>query len=95
MKLDDQIEKTLSELPAWKPPAHFAKRVALAAQWERRPVTVHPHGLFWIGAACQGAAVALVAYVGSLVISSAASSFVLTLGMLLANYARSLSTLNL
>jgi len=58
-------------------------------------VTVRPQGLFWVGAALQGAAVALMAYLGSTVISSAAISLVLTLGMLLENYARSLSTFNL
>jgi hypothetical protein len=95
MKLDDRIDNALSELPVWEPPAHFARRVAMAAQWERRLVTVRPRGLFWIGAAFQGAAVALVAYVGSSVISSVASSLVLTLGMVLEDYARSLSTFNL
>jgi hypothetical protein len=67
----------------------------MAAQSERRPVTAGPHGLFWIGAAFQGAVVALVAYVGSSVISSAATSLALTLGMVLERYARSLSTFNL
>jgi hypothetical protein len=93
--MDDQIEKALSELPVWQPPAHFARRVAMAAQWERRPVTLRPHGLFWIGAAFQGVTVALVAYVGSSVISSAATSLVLTLGMVLESYARSLSRFTL
>ena len=92
MKLDDRIDKALSELPVWKPPAHFARRAVMAVQWERRPATMRPQGLFWIGAAFQGAAIALVAYVGSSVISAAATSLALTLGMVLENYARSLST---
>lgn len=95
MKLDDQIDKALSELPVWEPPPHFARRVAMAVQWERRSVAVRPHGLFWIGAAFQGAAVALVAYAGSSVVSSAATSLALTLGMVLEDYARSLSRFNL
>jgi hypothetical protein len=95
MRLDDRIEKALSELPVWEPPAQFAKRVAMAAQRERSLVTERPRGVFWIGAAFQGAAVALVAYVGSSAISSAATSAALTLGTVLERYARSLSTFSL
>ncbi len=94
MKLDDHIDKALSELPVWEPPAHFASRVAVAAQWERT-AAVRPHGLFWFGAAFQGAAVAFVAYVGSSIVSSAATSLAFTLGMVLENYVRVLSTFNL
>ena len=94
IRLDDQIDNALSDLPVWEPPAHFARRVAMAVQSERRPVTVRSYGLFWVGAAFQGAAVALVAHVGSSVISSAATSLALTLGMLLENYVRSLSLFN-
>lgn len=93
MKLEDQIDEALSELPRWTPPPHFARRVAMAAQWPHRPVRVRSHPLFWIGAALQGAAVALVAYVGSSVISSAAIALALTLGTMLQSYARSLSAL--
>jgi hypothetical protein len=91
MKLDDQIDKGLSDLPAWEPPAHFARRVVVAVQWQRPSVAVRPDGLFWVCTVVQGAAVALVAYVGSSVISSAAASLVVTVGALLENYARSMS----
>jgi len=91
MKLDDHVDKALADLPAWEPPAGFARRVAAAAQWEHRSVTLRPRGLFWVSAALQGVVLALVAYVGSSVISSAATSFALTLGMVLGGYARSLS----
>jgi hypothetical protein len=91
MRLDDQIDNALSDLPAWEPPAYFARRVAIAVLSERRTVPVRPHGMFWLGAAVQGAAVALVAYVGSSVISSAATSLILKLGMLLEAYAYSRS----
>jgi hypothetical protein len=37
MKLDDHIDKALSDQPVWEPPAHFARRVAMAVPSERRP----------------------------------------------------------
>jgi hypothetical protein len=95
MRLDEQLDDALRRMPAWEPPAHFARRVARAAQSERRPVARQRQGLFWAGAAVQAAGVALVAYVGSSIMASAATSFVLALGMAFETYARSLSTFTL
>jgi hypothetical protein len=89
MKPDDRIDRVLSELPAWEPSAHFARRVVTIAESEYHPQTI-PR-LFWFRAALQGAALTGIAMVGGAVVSSAARSVTLIVGMVLETYAHSLS----
>jgi hypothetical protein len=90
MKLEEQIDKALSEMPMWEPPFYFARRVVAIAQADSC-LRTRPERLFWFDAALQGAAVSIGAMAGGSVISSGATSFALVFGRMLEGYVHSVS----
>ena len=92
MELDDRIDGALAELPVWVPPPHFARRVVAGSTLLlREAAAARPSRLFWIWTAAQAASVAGLAYLGSLLVSRAATSIALTAGSVIEQYMRSLS----
>jgi hypothetical protein len=74
LKFDDQLDEALRRMPAWIPPACFAKRVASRVATRDRSVDLMPHMRFWISATLQGTLAAAIGYLGSTIVSWGATS---------------------
>jgi hypothetical protein len=83
--LDDQIDQALYGLPVWTPPDDFTRRVLPRAVIpDVRPDA--PGAWFWVGATLQGATAAIVAYVGSAIVSGGATLIVLSAASVVEDY---------
>src|SRR5687768_2683427 len=88
MGLHDQIDEAVRRLPEWVPPRHFASRTAALIDIHTVRMAARPRPLFWLVAAVEGAAAAVMAFVGSAVAAIAAGRVSSAAGAAVDEYVR-------